>query len=156
MRAEQGLAAPLPGDAASPFRTRPPQVAPALRHSAFLPRPRNFSTVLFLCAIQRSFTLIHNYRLGAKRALRLKAQMPFREPMILQTNVARTFAALSATNEAILYAKSPEELYRRVCGGGDFGRASPTTPAGFLPPPGRNTISHAPGRARVADACPHV
>ncbi len=105
MRAEQGLAAPLPGDAASPFRTRPPQVAPALRHSAFLPRPRNFSTVLFLCAIQRSFTLIHNYRLGAKRALRLKAQMPFREPMILQTNVARTFAALSATNEAILYAK---------------------------------------------------
>src|SRR5258708_17212977 len=125
MRAEQGLAAPLPGDAASPFRTRPPQVAPALRHSAFLPRPRNFSTVLFLCAIQRSFTLIHNYRLGAKRALRLKAQMPFREPMILQTNVARTFAALSATNEAILYAKSPEELYRRVLGGGGFAGDAP-------------------------------
>jgi diguanylate cyclase (GGDEF)-like protein len=29
--------------------------------------------------------------------------------------MARTFAALSATNEAILYAKSPEELYRQVC-----------------------------------------
>jgi diguanylate cyclase (GGDEF)-like protein len=35
--------------------------------------------------------------------------------MILETTIARTFAALSATNEAILYAKSPEELYRQVC-----------------------------------------
>jgi GAF domain-containing protein len=33
----------------------------------------------------------------------------------LPTALARTFAALSATNEAILYAKSPEELYRKVC-----------------------------------------
>jgi GAF domain-containing protein len=33
----------------------------------------------------------------------------------LPTTLARTFAALSATNEAILYAKSPEELYRKVC-----------------------------------------
>jgi diguanylate cyclase (GGDEF)-like protein len=44
--------------------------------------------------------------------------------MILETNIARTFAALSATNEAILYAKSPEELYRKVCeaafSSGDF------------------------------------
>jgi hypothetical protein len=42
----------------------------------------------------------------------------------LQTELARTFAALSATNEAILYAKSPEELYRKVCeaafSSGDF------------------------------------
>jgi diguanylate cyclase (GGDEF)-like protein len=42
----------------------------------------------------------------------------------LETNIARTFAALSATNEAILYAKSPEELYRKVCeaafSSGDF------------------------------------
>jgi diguanylate cyclase (GGDEF)-like protein len=35
--------------------------------------------------------------------------------MILETNIGRTFAALSATNEAILYAKSPEELYEQVC-----------------------------------------
>ena len=35
--------------------------------------------------------------------------------MISQTNIARMFAALSATNEAILYAKSAEELYQRVC-----------------------------------------
>ncbi len=35
--------------------------------------------------------------------------------MSLETTIARTFAALSATNEAILYAKSPEELYRQVC-----------------------------------------
>src|ERR1700741_2739840 len=47
-----------------------------------------------------------------------------REPTTLQTELARTFAALSATNEAILYAKSPEELYRKVCedafSSGDF------------------------------------
>jgi GAF domain-containing protein len=33
----------------------------------------------------------------------------------LPTTIARTFAALNATNEAILYAKSPEELYGKVC-----------------------------------------
>ncbi|HKS18739.1 MAG TPA: EAL domain-containing protein [Bradyrhizobium sp.] len=42
----------------------------------------------------------------------------------MKTNYARTFAALNATNEAILYAKSPEELYRQVCeatfSSGDF------------------------------------
>jgi len=42
----------------------------------------------------------------------------------LKTSLARTFAALSATNEAILYAKSPAELYEKVCGAafssGDF------------------------------------
>ena len=32
----------------------------------------------------------------------------------METNITRTFAALSATNEAILYAKSPEELYEQV------------------------------------------
>jgi diguanylate cyclase (GGDEF)-like protein len=32
----------------------------------------------------------------------------------LEANITRTFAALSATNEAILYAKSPEELYEQV------------------------------------------
>src|SRR5690349_22611481 len=41
----------------------------------------------------------------------------------LSTDLARTFAALSA-NEAILYAKSPEELYAKVCeaafSSGDF------------------------------------
>ena len=42
----------------------------------------------------------------------------------METNITRTFAALSATNEAILYAKSPEELYEQVCqaafSSGDF------------------------------------
>ncbi len=42
----------------------------------------------------------------------------------MKTNITRTFAALSATNEAILYAKSPEELYEQVCkaafSSGDF------------------------------------
>ena len=40
------------------------------------------------------------------------------------TNFARALAALNATNEAILYAKSPEELYGQVCqaafSSGDF------------------------------------
>ena len=40
------------------------------------------------------------------------------------TKITRTFAALSATNEAILYAKSPEKLYAQVCeaafSSGDF------------------------------------
>jgi diguanylate cyclase (GGDEF)-like protein len=42
----------------------------------------------------------------------------------LPTNFARALAALNATNEAILYAKSPEELYGQVCeaafSSGDF------------------------------------
>ncbi|MBN8988046.1 MAG: GAF domain-containing protein [Rhizobiales bacterium] len=42
----------------------------------------------------------------------------------MKTSIARTFAALNATNEAILYAKSPEELYEKVCeaafSSGDF------------------------------------
>lgn len=42
----------------------------------------------------------------------------------MQTDTARTLAALNATNEAILYAKSPEELYAKVCeaafSSGDF------------------------------------
>src|SRR4029077_1965937 len=50
--------------------------------------------------------------------------MPARSSRTLKTNIARTFAALNATNEAILYAKSPEELYEKVCeavfSGGDF------------------------------------
>ncbi|MCA6126125.1 GAF domain-containing protein [Bradyrhizobium sp. WSM 1704] len=33
----------------------------------------------------------------------------------MQSTIGRTFAALNATNEAILYAKSPEELYGKVC-----------------------------------------
>ena len=49
---------------------------------------------------------------------------PVRSSRALKTNIARTFAALNATNEAILYAKSPEELYEKVCeaafSSGDF------------------------------------
>ena len=44
--------------------------------------------------------------------------------LVLESNTARTLAALNATNEAILYAKSPEELYAKVCeaafSSGDF------------------------------------
>ncbi|WP_018321523.1 GAF domain-containing protein [Bradyrhizobium sp. WSM2793] len=36
----------------------------------------------------------------------------------MPTTLARTFAALSAINEAILYAKSPDELYQKVCNAG--------------------------------------
>lgn len=36
----------------------------------------------------------------------------------MPTTLARTFAALSAINEAVLYAKSPDELYQKVCDAG--------------------------------------
>lgn len=36
----------------------------------------------------------------------------------MTTTLARTFAALSAINEAILYATSPDELYQKVCDAG--------------------------------------
>ena len=64
--------------------------------------------------------------------------------MTLETNIARTFAALSTTNEAILYAKSPEELYRQVCqaafSSGDF-----LATAIFLLEPGTNMLRFAAG-----------
>src|SRR6202140_1765320 len=64
--------------------------------------------------------------------------------MILQTDIARTFAALSATNEAILYAKTPEERYRQVCeaafSSGDF-----LATAIFLLEPGTNMLRFAAG-----------
>jgi len=64
--------------------------------------------------------------------------------MILETNIARIFAALSTTNEAILYAKSPEELYRQVCqaafSSGDF-----LATAIFLLEPGTNMLRFAAG-----------
>ena len=63
---------------------------------------------------------------------------------ILETSIARTFAALSATNEAILYAKSPEELYRQVCeaafSSGDF-----LATAVFLLEPGTEMLRFAAG-----------
>jgi diguanylate cyclase (GGDEF)-like protein len=62
----------------------------------------------------------------------------------LETNLARTFAALSATNEAILYAKSPKELYEQVSkaafSSGDF-----LATAVFLLEPGTNLLRFAAG-----------
>jgi diguanylate cyclase (GGDEF)-like protein len=44
--------------------------------------------------------------------------------MVLETNIARMFVALSATNEAILHAKSPDQLFQQICeathSSGDF------------------------------------
>src|SRR5258708_37513044 len=58
------------------------------------------------------------------RILSLIAHEPIEESMILETNIARMFAALSATNEAILHAKSPDQLFQQVCeaalSSGDF------------------------------------
>src|SRR5438876_10393870 len=65
--------------------------------------------------------------------------MPARSARTLKTKMARTFAALNATNEAILYAKSPEELYEQVCkaafSSGDF-----LATAVFLLEPGTNLL----------------
>jgi diguanylate cyclase (GGDEF)-like protein len=62
----------------------------------------------------------------------------------LETNTARTLAALNATNEAILYAKSPEELYQKVCeaafSSGDFLAATI-----FLHVPGTDLLHFAAG-----------
>jgi diguanylate cyclase (GGDEF)-like protein len=62
----------------------------------------------------------------------------------VKTNITRTFAALSATNEAILYAKSPEELYEQVCkaafSSGDF-----LATAVFLLEPGTDKLCFAAG-----------
>jgi GAF domain-containing protein len=41
--------------------------------------------------------------------------------MILESNLARMFAALSATNAAILRATSEDELFQRVCDAAVFG-----------------------------------
>jgi diguanylate cyclase (GGDEF)-like protein len=64
--------------------------------------------------------------------------------MISGTSLARTFAALGATNEAILYAKSPEQLYRQVCeaafSSGDF-----LATAVFLLEPGTSMLRFAAG-----------
>ena len=62
----------------------------------------------------------------------------------METSLARTFEALSATNEAILYAKSPAELYEKVCGAafssGDF-----LATAVFLVESGGNALRFAAG-----------
>ncbi len=62
----------------------------------------------------------------------------------MKTNITRTFAALSATNEAILYAKSPEELYEQVSkaafSSGDF-----LATAVFLLEPGTDKLRFAAG-----------
>ena len=62
----------------------------------------------------------------------------------MKTDIVRTFAALNATNEAILYAKSPEELYEKVCeaafSSGDF-----LATAVFLLEPGTNLLLFAAG-----------
>ena len=62
----------------------------------------------------------------------------------MKTNITRTFAALNATNEAILYAKSPDELYEKVCeaafSSGDF-----LATAIFLLEPDTNLLRFAAG-----------
>ena len=62
----------------------------------------------------------------------------------MRTNITRTFAALNATNEAILYAKSPDELYAQVCeaafSSGDF-----LATAVFLLEAGTSTLRFATG-----------
>jgi len=64
--------------------------------------------------------------------------------MIFETNTARMSAALSATNEAILYAKSPEELYRQVCEAA-FSSGGFLATAIFLLEPGTNMLRFAAG-----------
>ncbi|MCW5701455.1 MAG: GAF domain-containing protein [Bradyrhizobium sp.] len=68
----------------------------------------------------------------------------------MESDTARTLAALNATNEAILYAKSPEELYGKVCeaafSSGDFLAA-----AIFLHDPATDLLRFAAGLGEHAD-----
>jgi len=63
----------------------------------------------------------------------------------LQIPLARTFAALSAINEAILYAKSPDELYQRVCDAG-FSAGDFLAVSVFLVEPDGRRLCFAAGR----------
>jgi diguanylate cyclase (GGDEF)-like protein len=69
--------------------------------------------------------------------------------MIVQTNIARTLAALSATNEAILYAKSPEQLYQQVCEAAVFSDVQAA--AVFLLVPGSETLRFTAGAGKFTD-----
>ena len=62
----------------------------------------------------------------------------------MKTNTARTLAALNATNEAILYAKSPEELYEKVCEAA-FSSGGFLATAVFLLIPGTNLLRFTAG-----------
>ncbi|MGY0571309.1 bifunctional diguanylate cyclase/phosphodiesterase [Bradyrhizobium sp. RDM12] len=62
----------------------------------------------------------------------------------MQTTLARTFAALSAINEAILYAKSPDELYQKVCDAG-FASGDFMAVAVFLVEPNDSRLRFAAG-----------
>ncbi|WP_456737231.1 MULTISPECIES: bifunctional diguanylate cyclase/phosphodiesterase [unclassified Bradyrhizobium] len=63
----------------------------------------------------------------------------------MTTTLARTFAALSAINEAILYAKSPDELYQKVCDAG-FSSGDFMAVAVFLVEPDGQHLRFAAGR----------
>lgn len=63
----------------------------------------------------------------------------------MPTTLARTFAALSAINEAILYAKSPDELYQKVCDAG-FASGDFMAVAVFLVEPDGHKLRFAAGR----------
>ncbi|WP_426411415.1 bifunctional diguanylate cyclase/phosphodiesterase [Bradyrhizobium ganzhouense] len=63
----------------------------------------------------------------------------------MPTTLARTFAALSAINEAILYAKSPDELYQMVCDAG-FSSGDFMAVAVFLVEPDGQHLRFAAGR----------
>ena len=63
----------------------------------------------------------------------------------MPTSLARTFAALSAINEAILYAKSPDALYQMVCDAG-FSSGDFMAVAVFLVEPEGQHLRFAAGR----------
>jgi diguanylate cyclase (GGDEF)-like protein len=85
--------------------------------------------------------------------------------LILETSTARTYAALSATNEAILYAKSPEEMYQQVCeaalSAGNclataiFLRAARTDMLRFATGAGKAALRLRAVQISIAEAAPH-
>ena len=62
--------------------------------------------------------------------------------------LARMFGALSATNDAILHARSPEELYQRVCDATVHGGKFPNTTV-LLAEPGKDRMKAVASAGRV-------
>ena len=101
------------------------------------------------CSIHVGLTLIDNGGLVPDTDGWRRSHCRPGKAFILNTNVARTFAALSATNEAILYAKSPEQLYQQVCEAAIFNDFLAT--AIYMLQPGTETLRFAAGAGELAE-----
>ncbi|MGY4433497.1 GAF domain-containing protein [Bradyrhizobium sp. F1.13.1] len=98
-----------------------------------------------LVHFDRRFAGTNNHHLGHRpHKLPGRKWQKCRGVEIVQTTLARTLAALSDINEAILYAKSPDELYQKVCDAG-FSSGDFMAVAVFLAEPDGQRLRFAAG-----------